>query len=349
MNPIRQHKKEIMETWQEEVRSKISAAADQTQLSLYDSLPEFLENIAVLSDSENSEVAESKEELIGKVHGQHRANASYAIDQMINEYFILKSVVLRVLKKNGIRDPELFELIGQSFEKAIQVSASQFSRALIESQESFVMALTHDLRSPLMVIKLQSDMLQRGDDEKFRKMSGRISKSVSKIDKMIEDLLNSIRSQTHGMHYLEFADCDVEKIVKNVLADYLDTSEHLIEYTGKSLPGKWNELSMTRVIDNLISNAIKYGDPEKPVEVDLRGDEKVIQISIHNYGTPIPEDELKNIFDKFKRSENSHHQKGWGIGLSLVKSVVEAHKGTVLVSSGDKGTTFKLEIPAIPS
>lgn len=352
MNPIREHKKEIMETWQKEVTAKISAAANQTTLALYDSLPEFLENIANITEIDASreklDLAESKEELIGKVHGQHRANASYAIDQMINEYFILKDVVFNVLRKNGIKDLAIFDTIALSFEKAIQISASQFSRSLIESQESFVMALTHDLRSPLMVIKLQSDMLKRGDDEKFKKMSDRISKSVSKIDKMIEDLLNSIRSQTHGMHYLEFSDCDADTIMKNVLQDYQETSDSVMSYKGKSLSCKWNELSMTRVMDNLISNAVKYGDPHRPVEVNLQGDDKIIQVSIHNYGTPIPADELKNIFEKFKRSENSHHQKGWGIGLSLVKSVVEAHKGTVLVSSNEGGTTFKLEIPANP-
>jgi signal transduction histidine kinase len=353
MNPIREYRHEIMETWHKEVIAKIPVAATQTKLALYDSLPEFLENIAHLIDpqlsEENLELAGSKEGLIGKAHGQHRANANYSINQMIDEYFILKSVVFKILKKNGIKDHELLETIGQSFEMAIQTSAEQFSRSLIEAQESFVMGLTHDLRSPLMVIKLQSDMLKRGDDEKFKKMSDRISRSVSKIDKMIEDLLNSIRSQTHGMHYLEFSEIDVEKMIKAVLSDYLESKDNLIQYFGKGLKADWNELSMVRVVDNLISNALKYGDATRPVEVKLDGDEKFIQLSIHNFGTPIPPEELKNIFEKFKRSENSHHQKGWGIGLSLVKSVVEAHKGSVLVTSNEDGTTFKLEIPTHPA
>lgn len=347
MNIIRENKKSIMEEWQILVREAIPAAADQSKLALYDSLPDFLENLAKIIEPKNSTekvIATEKEDLIGKVHGQHRANNSYAIDQMIDEYFILKDVVLSHLRKNGVLTLELCELISVSFQKTVQISAAQFSKSLLESQEDFILSLAHDLRSPLMVIKMQAELNNRkkefNQDTNFK-----IIKSVDKVDGMIEHLLTTVKTNHETFRNFDSQEFDLNVLVHNVVSDYEDLYPGIIKVEGQSTLVKWNQHSFERVIDNLVSNSIKYGDEELPVTIKIKQDERNIFFSIHNFGEPISREDQVSLFEKFKRTKQSKGKKGWGIGLSYVKSIVEAHKGIVMVHSDEKGTEFKFEIP----
>ncbi len=347
MNIIRKYKSEIMHEWQLQVQSKIEASENQSKIALYDSLPDFLENLARILDPKDQKekfIAEGKEDLIGKVHGQHRANNSYSIDQMIDEYFILKNVVFSFIRQYGHLDVETCDQINNSFQKALQMSAAQFSKSLLDSQENFVLNLAHDLRSPLMVIKMQAElMIKRAAYDKDKCL--KIGKSVDKVDSMIEHLLNTIKTQSHGMGFLDLLDFDLFNLISEISHEYEDLYPGIINIQGTSTIVKWNQLSIERVIDNLLSNALKYGDTTKPVTIKVDHDEDNTFLSVHNFGNPISTQDQLTLFQKFKRTKETMGKKGWGIGLSYVKSVVEAHKGIVLVHSDEKGTTFKFEIP----
>ena len=347
MNIIRDRKLEIMQEWQELVIKAIPAAKNQSHLALYNSLPDFLENLATLLDQENNSqnnVADLKSDLIGKVHGQHRANSCYGIDQMIDEYFILKDVVLKVLEENGGLDASVQNKINYSFQKTLQVSTAQFSKSLLDSQENFVLSLAHDLRSPLMAIRMQSELMIRKKEYK-EETCQKIIRSVDKIDKMIDHLLSSIKSQHSGMSYLDADHFDLCTVVNDVVNEYNELYPDTIQVKCDPTIVKWNQHSIERVIDNLISNALKYGDTTKPVTIDVETDEFNVFFSIHNFGHPISKKDQLTLFQKFKRTEDTKDKKGWGIGLSYVKAVVEAHKGIVLVNSDEGGTSFKFEVP----
>ena len=97
-----------------------------------------------------------------------------------------------------------------------------------------------------------------------------------------------------------------------------------------------------------MTNGIKYGDPAKKVSLDLSDEGRNVKISVHNFGNPIPPEEQKRLFEPFVRSKSaeSGEQKGWGLGLTLVRGVVEAHGGKIrLESQADRGTTFTVDLP----
>jgi len=105
---------------------------------------------------------------------------------------------------------------------------------------------------------------------------------------------------------------------------------------------------LRRIVDNLASNAAKYGAPETPIEVSLEQDGLHATLRVKNQGEPIAQSEQSTIFEPFHRSRSATEsaQKGWGLGLPLVKGFAEAHGGTATVaSSASAGTCFTVKLP----
>jgi signal transduction histidine kinase len=102
-----------------------------------------------------------------------------------------------------------------------------------------------------------------------------------------------------------------------------------------------------RIIENLGSNAAKYGADETPITITLSKTSDRAEIAVHNEGNPIEPNDLPSIFKPYRRTgaAEAAGQKGWGIGLALVKGITEAHGGTVTVESNSMGTTFLVSLP----
>jgi signal transduction histidine kinase len=114
--------------------------------------------------------------------------------------------------------------------------------------------------------------------------------------------------------------------------------------------GNWSPDNLRRAIENLVVNAIKYGDPRQPITITIEKHGNRVDISVHNFGNPIGLEEQATLFKPFHRliSDTTSGKKGWGIGLSLVKGIAEAHGGTVKVYSTPKeGTIFALRLPYV--
>jgi len=112
--------------------------------------------------------------------------------------------------------------------------------------------------------------------------------------------------------------------------------------------GCWDPLYLRRMLENLCSNAAKYGTPGEPVTVTVDDLGTLAMIQVHNEGDPIPPEEQKNLFRLFHRSSAAQKSGniGWGIGLTLVKGVAESHQGSVEVrSAAGQGTTFIVRLP----
>jgi signal transduction histidine kinase len=103
---------------------------------------------------------------------------------------------------------------------------------------------------------------------------------------------------------------------------------------------------MKQVWINIIDNAIKFSEASGTVEIEIKKEAVAISTAISNYGTEIPEESRKKVFEKFYQSDESHSSEGNGVGLAVVKRIVELHKGTVGVSCKDGKTTFTVSVPA---
>jgi signal transduction histidine kinase len=124
--------------------------------------------------------------------------------------------------------------------------------------------------------------------------------------------------------------------------------ERFVIESPDQVPGYWSYNGIRRILENLIANGAKYGSPNTPItiRIELRGER--VWVFVHNQGSPIPESEQLSIFEPFHRLAKAEGKgkQGWGLGLTLVRGLTEAHGGQVSVrSSATEGTTFKLDLP----
>ncbi len=220
-----------------------------------------------------------------------------------------------------------------------------------EYRNRFIATLTHDLRSPLAAAMTGAELIARAPDktEKVRIWAHRIGTAVERSDRMIKDLLDATRLQAGEQLPLEFEHTDLRPIVGELCDDL--TTRHGTRFavvTEGQTSGFWSPDGLRRVLDNLLVNAVKYGDPGQPVTVRMRSLDDRLLLSVHNEGTMIAADDQEKLFVAYHRTSlaRTSGKVGWGLGLTLVKGIVEAHGGIVKVESYPKeGTTFTVDIP----
>lgn len=221
-----------------------------------------------------------------------------------------------------------------------------------ELRERFVLALSHDLRTPLSIVTMCAMMIKRKveDSENVIEMTDRITSSVSRADRMIRDLLDANRIKVGAGVHVSLQECYLDQVITFVISDLeeLYGKRFKLENSIGEVKGHFDYMAVHRMIENLANNAVKYGTPYSTVTITLRLVNGHAEIAVHNVGTHISLEEQKLLFDHYSRSKaaEASGQTGWGIGLALVKGLAEAHKGSVQVESHlDSGTTFTILLP----
>lgn len=214
-------------------------------------------------------------------------------------------------------------------------------------RESFVASLTHDLRTPLSVARMHAEMIARKVDIGLLGKCKNVIKHIDVVDRMIQDLLDANKLKAGEKIPIEPCELCLNDIVDEAVSDFIDLHGDRFIIKGKDdVCGFWCGKAMRRILDNLLGNAVKYGDPEAPVQVCVDQDRSKTTVEVHNFGPAISMRDKDILFEPFKRANGNVKKSGWGIGLSLVKGLVEAHHGNVtLESNQETGTTFKLTFP----
>lgn len=221
-----------------------------------------------------------------------------------------------------------------------------------ELREQFVLTLTHDLRTPLSAATMATEMiLRKADDRAFvRRIVPRLSDSLARISRMIQDLLDANRVEAGAQLPLpDLGPCDLRRTVSDTL-DELSTvhGTRFRLHDEGPLEGVWSSTALRRIVENLCINAVKYGSALAPVDITLRQRGDQVDLLVHNEGRPIPFEEQATLFQPFHRSPSADAgvQKGWGLGLTLVRGLAQAHGGNVRVdSTPERGTTFIVSLP----
>lgn len=232
------------------------------------------------------------------------------------------------------------------------------SRSIVERlevegdlRERFVSALSHDLRTPLTAAKMSAQLIvrQADDAETVRRIAGRIINSIDRADQMIQDMLDAKRIRAGEPLQLAVEQMDLVVLAREVLRDLAGIhGDRFILESDPALVGHWSAKDLRRVVENLAVNAVKYGDPHGPVTVKVFSRDEKAVLSVHNEGNPIPLEVQAELFQQYHRANAAQRggQKGWGLGLTLVRGIAEAHEGTVrLESDPTRGTTFIVELP----
>ncbi len=346
---------EIMDTWENTVKDEISASSISSELALRNQLPHLLKDIASILDRYEGFSEVDKQEKFEEVvknsmdHGRHRATSShYTVEQIIREYIIFHRVLTDVLIQHEVYFREVGIILKYSLEMAMLNSARSFNDSLQEMREKLVGTLAHDIRNPISAAYFSLDVMEFADTkERFDSLKKMGINSLQKSLDLLEGLLDAISVKAGEGITLNFEEMDIAKEVKWVYNEASEIYNSTINYTCKSdkIIGVFDGTAIRRVTENLVTNAIKYGEREKPVSIIVEDLGENIVIKVHNFGNPIPKREQETIFKFLNRLQGSGSGdlQGWGMGLTLVKSVARAHGGKVeLESDEEKGTTFSL-------
>ncbi|MBS1962394.1 MAG: PAS domain-containing protein [Bdellovibrionales bacterium] len=221
-----------------------------------------------------------------------------------------------------------------------------------ELRERFVTTLTHDLRSPLTAAKLTAEMIAKEPPSPgvLMALANRISGNISRADRMVRDLLDANRLKAGESLPLRLANHCLNDIVQSAV-DSLRVlhGERFQIHAEVTVRGRWCRSSLKRILDNLCGNAAKYGAPGTPITIgiELEGSDSVV-LSVHNFGWPIPREEQAGLFRPYHRTKTAEcgGERGWGLGLALVRGLAEAHSGGVaLAYSDERGTRFDVRLP----
>ncbi|NMO21893.1 PAS domain-containing protein [Pyxidicoccus fallax] len=218
-------------------------------------------------------------------------------------------------------------------------------------REKFVATLTHDLRTPLTAAKLNAQMVARkaSDPNALYKLSARIIENLDRADQMIRDLLDANRFRAGEGLLLEVSECELTALTRETLEELalVHGDRFVLEAPGP-IQGHWSCGGLRRILENLCNNAIKYGARDHGVTVTLaEHGADAVSLSVHNWGNPIPPEDQKLLFQQYRRldSAQARAQKGWGLGLTLVEGLAQAHRGSVRVdSTRETGTTFTVTL-----
>jgi signal transduction histidine kinase len=297
-------------------------------------------------------VHEEKATRIGELHGSDRAdNRHYELTEVIFEYHILREVIFQELETDGQLDTVQRDIILDSVEQAVNDAAVKFSEVHGNVRQQFTNTLTHDLKTPITTAKMCAELILRRTDvpQALLDLGKTIVGNMNRLDAMIHDLLDVSRLRAGETLTLQLDKNDLDKIVHQVLKDMSIIHGDRFKYNSKGpMVSMSNRDGLRRAIENLIGNAVKYGTPGTPITISLAATKGSTEITVHNLGPSIPEKEIPLLFQQHKRLKSAEEstKSGWGLGLSLVKGVMDAHKGKVRVESKEgKGTSFILEIP----
>ncbi|HZU97447.1 MAG TPA: HAMP domain-containing sensor histidine kinase [Planctomycetota bacterium] len=235
-------------------------------------------------------------------------------------------------------------------EEAARIVAQEAVRA----RDALVSIASHELKNPLGALSMQIALLVKqleghGDEVMTSKLFA-AKRQIGRMTRLIDNLLDVSRI-TAGRLDLELEDVDLSEVVRDVTvrsADELRSSGCALTVEAGPSVGRWDRLRLDQIVTNLLSNAMKYGKG-KPIEVRVESDEKRTLLSVADHGIGISPEDQKRVFERFERAADTRAFEGFGLGLWIVRQIVEALGGTIRVASQvGVGSTFTVDLPRSP-
>jgi signal transduction histidine kinase len=341
---------QIMSAWMTNVRAAVPHAQSLDPPILENTMPGLFDTLAVLLTEDHELRVQTELGVLATEHGGERARLTpYDSVAVIHELQIFRDTLLAELDKNGVKlSHKQRNTISTYIDTAIRESANTFVAVQSALREQFIAAMTHDLRTPLSNAQMAAQLIERASgDANVQQLARRIQENTHRIDNMTRDLLNRIVFSGDDKLQLQVAHFDMSELVRDV-AQYAQNFHSIdLDLQIQPVTGYWCRESLRRAVENLVSNAIKYGDADQPIRLEVSCTDLRAKVLVHNTGKPIPMEELDGIFQLYRRAAGAaQSNEGWGVGLPFARKVAEAHGGSIMVSStADDGTTFVIDIP----
>lgn len=238
---------------------------------------------------------------------------------------------------------------------ALTIRAADREARLAQAKSNFVANVSHELKTPLSLLSLFSEILELGrvkNEEKKIEYYQVIRHESRRLNKMIDNILDFSKIEA-GRKTYDFTHNDMAEVIENVVSSYryqiVNSGFDIRTDIQPEMPAVLIDRdAMTQAISNLVDNAIKYSREVKQLSIKTETFGSDLSIEITDSGIGIPRAEQAKVFEKFYRVGNGlvHDVKGSGLGLALVKHIIEAHQGTISVESDvGKGSRFTILLP----
>ena len=233
-----------------------------------------------------------------------------------------------------------------------QARQTELLEATEKLQTALLNSISHDLRTPLVSITGALSSLEEAspalDEEVSRSLIETAREEAERLNRLVGNLLDITRLEAGPMK-LHRESCDVQELIGSALEQIgtpLKNRQVNVEISPKIPLVPLDFVLFSRVLVNVIDNALKYSLPEKPIDIRARVSKQDLEISIADRGEGIPVDDIERIFDKFYRIQRPDNVSGTGLGLSICKGIVEAHDGCIRAENRrGGGAIFTIRVP----
>jgi signal transduction histidine kinase len=219
------------------------------------------------------------------------------------------------------------------------------------SRDLALAVMAHDLRNPLNAIVSTAQIIKSAGLDKVavEDLAANMIHSGMHMSKLIDNLLDFTRARFGQPLIVKRESIDFSLVCQHTIAEFVAAHPERIIHSDcdAGIQGALDEVRISQMLANLISNAIQHGDPTTAVSVDAYGGSKEIVLTVHNHGVPIPQTDLQTIFDPFSHAaKQAGYTRHLGLGLFVARENVEAHAGKISVTStAEDGTSFVVRLP----
>jgi signal transduction histidine kinase len=365
---IRHNQGPIIKEWIDFARTRSPAGDGMSKLALQDHVADILDFVAAdLESAQTKKEQVEKSQGLGQGNGVFQQSAAeihaalrladgFDIDQMVSEYRALRASVVKqwvaqhkILASTDVEDLTRFN---EAIDQAVTESVAHYTKTINNSRNLFLGILGHDLRNPIGAASMAARRMEESgtSDPKQAKLASEIVKTTDRATRILNDLLDLTRSSFGTDIPLEKAKTSMAALCQEIADELRVINENRrVEVQVEGDPnGLWDPARMGQVLSNLMGNAIQYSDETSPVTVTISGHADTVTVSVHNFGTPIPAENQKIIFNSWMRGQvqDAGIHTHLGLGLYVAKLIIEAHGGEIAVASDEKrGTTFTLQLP----
>ena len=224
----------------------------------------------------------------------------------------------------------------------------------METQKRFLADASHDLRTPLAIMKSESQVLFQSNSriiDEYKQVIGSNIEEINKMTDLVEDLLHIARNESIRSETILSEDVNLQKLIEKLISRIkLESNKKNIRINVEgtiisSIKGNANNLE--RAIQNILKNAINYTPKDGKIKVSLNQERNSCSIKVLDTGVGIKESDLPYVFDRFYKAEHSRNDaSGSGLGLPIAKQIIEQHGGTIkIVSKLNNGAEIIITIP----
>ncbi len=329
---------QAMEYREKQTESKIVGQFYQSKtVSLLKQVNEGLDDIAKIQNAELERVRSEAQSAAAGFEQQIPRGMAWLTGSLIFIFFGMAFLILRVLSDRKQQTAERDRLYSEA-QKAILI------------RDEFVSAISHDLKEPMGHLHQIAEFLNDFSDSSSVRDSGELIKStVNEIDKVVKNICDQKTAILDGLN-LRLDQMAIDEILDDaqlMLQPLAKKNDVRLQFESANPPvlAFMDRERVIRALSHLIGNAIKFSPKHGKVIVKVRSDQQFVNISVSDSGPGIPENKLAEIFDHFWQARKTANE-GAGVGLSVVKKIVEAHGGSVRATSGPgNGSTFSLSLP----